>query len=192
MAVMHREDGMPGPRQGHWTYEAYAALPDDGLRYEIMQGVLVMTPAPEPGHQGISMALSAYLYGRIDGKKRGRTFASPIDVELSRHNVFQPDVLIILNEHLDRVQKKRIVGAPDLVVEIISPSSVVADCIVKRDVYERAGVPEYGLVDPNQETVEVFALENDAYISQGVFEGEQTISSRIVPDLTVHVARFFA
>ena len=118
--------------------------------------------------------------------------SAPIDVVLSKKEVVQPDVLVILNEHLDRVQKKRIVGAPDLVVEIISPSNVATDSIIKRQTYERAGVPEYWLVDPNQETVEVFALENDAYISQGVFKGEQTISSRIVPDLTVHVARFFA
>ena len=150
MAVMHREDEstlvlanwVPGPRQGHWTYEAYAALPDDGLRYEIMQGVLVMTPAPEPGHQGISMEISFCLYEQIISKNRGKVFAAPIDVVLSKKEVVQPDVLVILNEHLDRVQKKRIVGAPDLVVEIISPSSVATDSIIKRQTYERAGVPE--------------------------------------------------
>lgn len=201
MAIMRREDesttpvlanGMPVPRRGDWTYETYAALPDDGLRYEIVQGVLAMAPAPEPGHQGISMALSAYLYGRIDGKKRGRTFASPIDVELSRHNVFQPDVLVILNEHLDRVQKKRIVGAPDLVVEIISPSSVVADCIVKRDAYKRAGVPEYWLVDPQQKTIEVFVLEHGSYTSWGVFAEEQRMRSRLLPKIMLPVAHFMS
>src|SRR5260370_5249011 len=121
MAIIHRAneaatvvpaDWVPGPRQGSWTYEAYAALPDDGMRYEIVQGVLVMTPAPEPEHQGISMALSAYLYGRVDGKKRGRVFTAPIDVVLTKKDVFQPDMLVILNEHLDRIQQKRIVGAP--------------------------------------------------------------------------------
>ncbi len=201
MAIMHREDEpttlvladwVPGPRQGHWTYEAYAELPEDGLRYEILQGVLVTTPAPEPEHQRISKKIAVRFFEQIDARGRGEMFYAPIDMELSEKNVVQPDVLIILDEHLDRVQEKRIVGAPDLVVEIISPSSVATDSIIKRQAYERACVPEYWLVNPQQQTVEVFALENGVYTSQGVFEGERTVSSRIVPDISVPVARFSA
>lgn len=159
MAIMQRGDGKPVPRQGNWTYEAYAALPDDGLRYEILQGIRVMTPAPEPEHQRISKKIAVRFFEQVDARDRGEMFYAPIDVVLSEKDVLQPDVLVILNEHLDSIEKKRIVGAPDLVVEIISPSSVATDSIIKRTAYERAGVPEYWLVDPQQKTVEVFVLE---------------------------------
>lgn len=200
MAIIQGEDEattmvlanrMPGPRQGHWTYEAYAALPEDGLRYEIMEGVLSMTPAPEPEHQRINKKIAFCLYGQIDAKGLGEIFYAPIDVTLSDNNVFQPDVLVILREHLDRVQEKRIVGAPDLVVEILSPSSLVTDRVIKRRAYEAAGVTEYWLVDPKQQAIEVFVLEQGVYTSLGLFAGKQHLVSRLVPDLAVAVAQFF-
>src|SRR5579883_1753361 len=142
IATVVPADWVPGPRQGFWTYAAYAALPDDGLKYEIVQGVLIMTPAPEPGHQKVSMAIAYCLYTLINTQNRGEVFTAPIDVSLSEQDLFQPDVLVILNEHLDRVHEKRIVGAPDLVVEIISPSSRLNDRVVKRQAYQQAGIPE--------------------------------------------------
>lgn len=200
MAIIQRTDEIttivpanwvPGPRQGDWTYEAYAALPDDGLRYEVVQGVLVMTPAPEPEHQRINKKIAFCLYQEIDAKGKGEVFYAPIDVELSKQNVFQPDVLVILSEHLARIHKKRIVGAPDLAVEIVSPSSILNDRSIKRMAYEQFGIPEYWLVDPEEKSIEVFVLENGAYVSLGLFVGEQRVISRIVPELTVSVSHFF-
>jgi Uma2 family endonuclease len=199
MAIVQREDEVttivlanrvPGPRQGCWTYEAYAALPEDGMRYEIMQGVLSMTPAPEPEHQRISKKIAFCLYTHIDAQGLGEIFYAPIDVTLGA-DLFQPDVLVILHEHLDRIQAKRIVGAPDLIVEILSPGSLVTDRVIKRSAYERAGVAEYWLVDPKQKAIEVFVLENDIYVSVGLFTGEQRLVSRIVPEIAVPVAQFF-
>lgn len=100
-------------------------------------------------------------------------------------------MLVILNEHLDRIQEKRIVGTPDLVAEIISPGSLLNDRVTKKLAYEQADIPEYWLVDPESKTIEVFVLENGAYISLGIFIGEQRLQSRVVPEMTVPAARFF-
>ncbi|MEO7021586.1 MAG: Uma2 family endonuclease [Ktedonobacteraceae bacterium] len=189
--VVTPADWVPGPRQGFWTYEAYASLPEDGRQYEIVQGVLMMTPAPEPIHQGIVGEIYDFLRSRIVDTKRGLVLTSPIDVVFSENTNTQPDVLVLLKEHLDHLQEKRILGAPDLIVEIISPSSVTYDRLVKHTIYEQAGVPEYWLVRPKAQTIEVFALETGKYRSLGIFKGEQCLISRIVPDITVPVSQFF-
>jgi len=182
---------IPGPRQGSWTYDDYAALPDDGQRYEIVNGVLLMTPAPSPDHQSIAVRLTYYLFMHIELAGLGRVFSGPIDVELGPKNVFQPDVVILLNTHLNKVAAKKIVGAPDLVVEIASPSTAVVDRVTKYDIYARAGIPEYWIVKPTNRTIEVLILENGEYYSPGIFHGEQLLPSRIVPGLPVRVEQFF-
>lgn len=184
-------DWVPGPRQGDWTYEAYAALPDDGCRYEIVQGVLMMTPAPETAHQGIIGEIYRYLCSQIVDTKRGLVLTAPVDVVFAEDTQTQPDVLVLLKEHLERLQEKRVLGAPDLVVEVISPSSATYDRLVKHNIYEQAGVSEYWLVKPKVQTIEVFVLETGKYRSLGVFKGEQCLTSQIVPDVTVPVSQFF-
>jgi Uma2 family endonuclease len=185
-------DWVPGPKQGDWTYEAYAALTDDGECYEIVQGVLVMSPAPEDFHQDVVGEIYAYLREQIKLKRLGRVFVSPFDVVLAPQELYQPDVLVVLNEHLARVQTHCVMGAPDLVVEVISPRSKLYDRVNKHMAYEQAGIPEYWLVDPRKRTIELFALESNKYRSPGIFQGDQTLPSRIVPEMTLPVARFFA
>jgi Uma2 family endonuclease len=184
-------DWVPGPPQGSWTYDAYAALPDDGNRYEIVQGVLLMPPAPEPAHQGIVEEINSYLRSQILSTKRGLVFTSPIDVVLAENISVQPDVLVILKEHLDRVGIKRITGTPDLVVEVISPGSKFQDRVVKHSIYERFGVPEYWLVKSEDQTIEVFVLDMGVYRSLGIFHGEQSLESHLIPTITVPVNQFF-
>lgn len=201
MEVMHNDldelntvtpaDWVSGPKQGDWTYEAYAALTDDGECYEIVQGVLVMSPSPEDIHQDATGEIFAYLREQVKLKHLGRVFVSPFDVVLSPQMVLQPDVLVVLNEHLERVQTHGVMGAPDLVVEVISPSSKLYDRVNKHMVYEQAGIPEYWLVKPHQQTVELFLLESGKYRSAGIFQGEQVLPSRIVSDMVMPVARFF-
>jgi Uma2 family endonuclease len=119
-----------------------------------------------------------------------------MDVRLSEKTTVQPDVLVILKEHIkqrvDRNNPKRVIGSPDLAVEVISPSSDTYDRLVKYAVYEQAGVPEYWLVDRKAQTIEVFVLENGHYMSLGIFAGEQTIQSRLVPGEPTPASRFFA
>lgn len=184
-------DWIPGPHQGEWTYEMYAALPDDGRRYEVVQGVLMMSPAPETPHQGIIQRISHYLDERIFAPRLGLVFTGPIDVVLSTRTTVQPDVLVVLKEHVKRVQPKRIVGVPDLAVEVISPSSATYDRLVKYSVYERAGVSEYWLVNVNEQSIEVFVLHEGQYRSLGTFQGAQPLQSSIVPGVGVPPSEFF-
>ena len=185
-------DWVTGPAQGEWTYDDYAALPEDGNRYEILNGVLIMAPSPNGPHQDAALRFGYYLLTIVEFAGLGKVRISPADVELSPHNVVHPDVFVVLNEHMDRVKEKRVIGAPDLVIELASPSTAAIDRLTKYELYARHGVSEYWIAKPDKRTIEVMVLENGAYRSLGIFEGKQTLPSRIVPNLPVHVEQFFA
>lgn len=150
-----------------------------------------MTPAPSPEHQDIVGEIFAYLRVHVKLAGRGRVLMAPLDVDLGPKNVYQPDIVVVLNAHLDRVREKRIVGAPDLVVEVASPGTAAIDRLTKSEKYARAGIAEYWIIKPTTRTVEVMVLEDDEYHSLGVFSGQATLPSRIVSDLPVHVEQFF-
>jgi Uma2 family endonuclease len=192
IAMILPADDIPGPKQGCWTYEEYAALPDDGRRYEVMNGVLIMTPSPEAGHQSAMLLIGHYLLLAVQFPRLGRVLAAPFDVRLASGRVVQPDLLVVLNANLHRVEEKCMVGSPDLAVEIISPSSATYDRLSKFEAYKQAGVPEYWMVHPQKKTVEVHVLEEGDYRSLGIFTGQDTLPSRIVPGIAhVAVEQFF-
>jgi Uma2 family endonuclease len=184
-------DHMPGPEQGHWTYKDYAALPDGGHRYEIVDGVLYMVPSPNEWHQEAVLEIASYLRMDIKLTGLGRVYIAPFDVEFDPNTVVQPDVMVILNENRNKITFSHIIGAPDLVVEVSSPGTVGYDREKKQRAYEGAGVPEYWIADPWSRTVEVFTLEEDGYRTLGVFEGKAVLPSEVVPDFLVHVERLF-
>jgi len=192
LSMVTPADWVPGPPQGSWTYEDYAALPDDGLRYEIVNGVLVMAPAPTPEHQDIVGEIYVALRTYVKLAGLGRVFMGPLDVQLSPENTFQPDLVVLLNAHLERVTEKKISGAPDLAVEIASPSTAAYDRLTKYQTYAQAGIPEYWIVKPTRRTVEVLVLENGEYRSLGVFSEQATLPSQVIPGLPVRVEQFFA
>jgi Uma2 family endonuclease len=192
LPMVMRADWIPGPAQGHWTYKEYAALPDDGKRYEIVNGVLYMSPSPSGPHQDAAGEIFSYLRAHVKLTGLGLVRMAPFDVILSPDEVVQPDVLVVFNEHFERVSDKFILGAPDLVVEVASPSTAIHDRHHKLDAYARAGVPEYWIVDPDSRTVEVLALETvGMYQSLGIFRGKATLPSLIVPDFSPRVEQFF-
>jgi len=184
-------DHVKGPGQGHWTYEDYAAIPDDGKRYEVVDGVLFMTPAPNRWHQETVGEIFAYLRNHVKLTGLGVVYMAPFDVELNPKTIVQPDVLVILNAHLEKISDKRVIGAPDLVVEVASPGTREHDQHEKLDAYALAGVPEYWIVDPTRRTIELLVLEAGAYRSSGIFEGKSSLPSKVVPDFPVHVEQFF-
>jgi len=192
LSVVTPADWVPGPPQGSWTYEDYAALPDDGRRYEIVNGVLVMASGPTPEHQDIVGEIYVALRAYVKLAGLGRVFMGPLDVQLSPENTFQPDLVVLLNAHLDRVAEKKISGAPDLAVEIASPSTAAYDRLTKYETYAQAGITEYWIVKPTRRTVEVLVLERGAYRSLGVFSEQATLPSRVIPGLPVGVEQFFA
>ena len=181
-----------GPKQGHWTYNHYAALPDDGKRYEIVKGVLFMAPSLGGAHQDAVGRFYHYLFLRIENTNLGKVRIVPFDVQLTPAVVVQPDVMVILKQNLEKVTSNRVLGAPDLVVEVASPGTTTYDRHAKQIAYAQAGVPEYWIADPTARTVEVFLLEGATYNSVGIFEGKATLPSTIVPELTTQIEQFFA
>ncbi len=190
LSVVIPADWIPGPRQGQWSYDDYAAILEDG-QYEVVDGVLYMSPAPNVDHQEIIGEIFAYLRSFVRTTGLGKVFVAPLDVELSYNNIVQPDVFVLLNEHLDRVTHSRVLGAPDLVVEVTSPSTARHDLREKQDAYARTGVSEYWIVHPDAHMVELLVLENGFYRSLGLFSDEATLPSVVIPDFSTPVGLFF-
>jgi Uma2 family endonuclease len=191
LPVVHAADDVAGAPQGQWTYDAYATIPDDGHRYEVIEGTLYMAPAPESGHQFSSKWFVHYLTVHVELAGLGRVAHAPFDVRLGDGTVVQPDILVIVQANLHRVVRVGLDGPPDLVVEIASPSTATYDRDRKLHAYERGGVTEYWIADPIAHTIEVFVLENGQYRSRGVFQGQALLPSVVVPGLPVRVAQFF-
>lgn len=184
-------DHIIGPAQGQWTFEDVASLPDDEMRYEILAGVLYMAPPPVDVHQYANNRIQTFLTIHVEFVERGRVVGPPYEVRLSDADVLQPDVTVVLKEHFDRLTRRGTVGAPDLVVEIASPSTATYDRRGKFSAYERGGVPEYWIVDPYARTVEVWVFTDGRYVSRGVFEGTAKLPSVVVPEFPVAVEEFF-
>lgn len=185
-------DNMPGPRQGQWTYSHYLALPDDGRRYEIVDGVLYMAPpSPTGWHQSAAGTLYYYLMTHVKYAGLGNVFIAPLDVELAPHTVVQPDVVVLLNRSLEKCTSSHIRGAPDLVIEVLSPGTAAYDRRQKYNAYARAGVQEYWVVVTEQQAAEVFFLETSGYYLAGTYSSEDSIRSLIVPNFPVQVKEFF-
>jgi Uma2 family endonuclease len=182
---------IPGPKQGEWTYSHYAALPDDGNRYEIIDGVLYMAPSPDTFHQDITGWIYYYLKNHVISHSLGKVFAAPYDVKLALSSVVQPDIVVILKEHKERVKEKCIAGAPDLVVEVASRSTKHLDRKQKYNSYACAGVSEYWIVDPQKRNVEVFVLEGGDYRLAGIFSGEEILHSKVLPKFLIQAKLFF-
>ncbi|HLH60141.1 MAG TPA: Uma2 family endonuclease [Ktedonobacteraceae bacterium] len=185
-------DWVPGPEQGEWTYKQYAALPNDGKRYEIVNGVLYMTPAPNIAHQDAVFEIASYIRAYVKVVNLGRVFIAPVDVELTPNMVVQPDVFVILNANHDKIKENRIIGAPDLIVEVVSPGTAIYDRHEKYNAYAYAGVQEYWIADPGTRTVEVLVLESGKYHSRGVFRGQALLPSQVLPTFSAHVEQFFS
>ena len=184
-------DWVPGPNQGDWTYNEYLNLPDDGKRYEIADGVLLLTPSSTGSHQDTIGEVCFYLRSHIKLAGLGLVIQAPFIVELSAKDVFQPDIFVVMNAHLDRVQEKKVVGAPDLVVEVSTSGTAAFDRLTRYDTYEYTGVQEYWILNLERRIVEIFVLEGDEYHSLGVFHGEQKVPSRLISWLSVRVDQFF-
>ena len=189
--VITPADWVPGPTQGDWTYNEYITLPDDGKRYEIANGVLLLTPSSPGSHQDTIGEVFFHLRSHVKLAGLGLVIQTPFIVELSAKDVFQPDIFVVMNAHLDRVQEKKVVGAPDLVVEVSTSGTAAFDRLTRYDTYEYTGVQEYWILKLERRTVEIFVLEGDEYHSLGVFHGEQKVPSRLISWLSVRVDQFF-
>lgn len=152
-------------RQGEYTYEDYLKLPEEpGYRYEILEGFLVKEPSPSRHHQRVSSILFRQLANFFDNfDSTGEVFFAPLDVTLTNRNVVQPDILFVSGSHKGVKYEERIDGPCELVVEIMSPSNRRKDRIRKMEIYRKAGVPHYWLVDPEEDILEAYVLKSEYY-----------------------------
>jgi Uma2 family endonuclease len=171
------------PPQGQWTYEDYLRLPDDGRRYEIIRGVLYVSSAPVPRHQAILRSFVRVFLFFLEENPVGEMYFAPIEVILpaSLATPVQPDLLFITAERMGIVKDRNIIGAPDLILEVLSPSTRHVDRGPKLDTYAEAGVREYWLADPLARTVEVFVLRDGAYALFGNFSHGERLRSEVIP-----------
>jgi Uma2 family endonuclease len=180
---------LPKPDQ-RYTYQDYLTW-DDDQRWEIINGyVYSMSPAPNVRHQRISRNMSTVLDLKLSNTKC-ESFSAPIDVVLSKQDVVQPDIVIVCEP--DIITEKNIQGVPTVVIEILSPSTAKKDRIDKRNLYERSGVREYLLVDPDGRYIECYRLSKDKQYKKSEYYTENDeLVLQSVKDLKIDVSDIFA
>ena len=183
----------PWPEQGMWTYEDWLRLPDDGYRYEILEGELFMSPPPKVPHQRSSRGLFVRMCAHAAKHNSGEVFCAPIGVRIPGQKVpLQPDILFVKKNRSHIVEKDYIEGAPDLIVEILSPSNWTLDRREKFQAYQAAEVPEYWIVDYRAKTIEVFILESKNYVLTGKFGPGETVRATQMDGFSIQVDEVFS
>ena len=177
-----------------WNRERWEELPDDGNRYEVIDGVLYMTTAPSNFHQWIIRQVFLALFQQIDSSGVGVTLWAPIGLFMPGCDPVQPDLLVIRTSDLGMMRERRIYGIPALLVEVLSPTNPDQDLVIKRDAYARAGVPEYWVLRPAERDALVYSEPDPATgrylrVSQVPPDGE--LVSPTLP-FRAPVAAFFA
>lgn len=150
-------------RTRHWTYADYCRIPPDRNRHEIVDGRHYVTPSPERHHQEVLVNLVVWFAEHIKKPGLGHVLCAPMDVHLGRGSVVQPDLIVVGKANRSILGDKKLTGAPDLLVEILSPSTRRYDRKTKLERYERAGVREFWLVDPERHRVEQFGLRGGTF-----------------------------
>lgn len=172
------------PRRG-FTYSDLQAFPEDNLRREIIDGELFVTAAPRIRHQRVVATLTGMLW-QYANEQGGEVFPAPTDVFFSDTSVVEPDVLFVRADHLDRLEERFVRSAPDVVVEISSPSTRKLELVRKRELYERFGVPEYWYVDLELDQIQIYRLTDGYDVAQIVGRGD-TIEPASLPRLSIEV-----
>ncbi len=173
-----------------WTYEDYRQLPDDGNRYEVLEGLLCVTPAPTSYHQTLSRRLQ-FLFYQLELEGKGLVFNAPIDLLIPGAEPAQPDLVYLAPGQESLVTRRGIEGVPEVVIEILSPSTATRDRTVKLHLYEGNGVRRYGLLDPSARTFELFVLDGPGYrLEASLGPGDQLALADY--GVTIDMAALFA
>ena len=176
------------------TYNDFLTFPDDGKRHELIAGAHYVTPSPNTRHQMISGNLMTALRVCLESHPRGLVFAAPFDVVLSDADVVVPDLIYISRERRRILTAQNVQGAPDLIVEILSPGTRKADEIAKRALYERSGVTDYWIVDPELEVVRIYKRVDAAFVrtAELAVARSDVLTTPLLPELSIPLAQIFA
>lgn len=175
------------------TYEDFVLFPDDGKRHELIGGEHYVTPSPNIRHQQISGDLFALIWMFLEGQALGRIFHAPLDVVFTDFDVVEPDLLYVSNERAaEVVTSQHVRGTPDIVIEIASPGTRKRDETIKRRLYERAGVSEYWIVDPETNLVRIYRRTTGGFdraieLSR---EANDVLTTPLLPGLNLSLTRF--
>ena len=176
------------------TYDDFVLFPDDGQRHELIDGEHYVTPSPNIRHQTIVGTLHFLIRAHLEVHPIGRVFVAPLDVVFSHFDVVEPDILYLSNERAaDVITPQHVRGAPELAVEIGSPGTRKRDETIKRRLYERSGVSEYWVVDPEVDLVRVYRRGGEGFgraveLSR---EAGDVLSTPLLPGLEMPLARIF-
>jgi len=178
-----------------FTYEDYLGFPDDGRRHELIDGEHLVTPAPTPRHQELSVRLVVAIANYLAAHPVGKVYAAPIDVVLSDVDVVEPDIVFVSRDRFEAIGDKAVHGAPDLAVEIVSPASRRADELTKRRLFDRVGVREYWVVDPEIEVVKIYRRTEDGAfprVAELSREDAGVLGTPLLPEFALGLAQLFA
>ena len=170
------------------TYDDYVGLPNDGKRYEILDGELSVSPAPMTRHQIASINLTTILNAFVRQGRIGRVLEAPTDVILAQTTIVQPDILFVRAERASIITDRAVEGPPDLVVEILSTWTARQDRTTKAALYARFAIPHYWIVDPEARMIELYGTEGDSYRLVKKESGEATIDPALFPGLEIRLA----
>lgn len=166
------------------TYADYLKTPEGG-KFQLIAGEILEMTSPSLYHQEILLNIISEFRHFLLKNKIGKVFVAPLDVYFSDTEVYQPDILILLNESFSKMKENKIEGAPDLVVEVLSPSTAYYDLKHKKSIYEKQGVREYWIVDPIEKTLEIFELQNGKFISTGELSKNEIAKSKLISGMEV-------
>jgi len=167
------------------TVDDYRALPEAGPRYQLIEGDLYMAPAPNRFHQDISRNLQFELHSYLKANPIGKLYDAPFDVYLDEHNVFQPDLIVVLSEHADIWTDAGAEGAPDFVVEILSPKTQRLDLVNKKCLYAIRGIRELWIIDPERRIVTIHRFAEGGQETASEVAESGTLTTPLLPGLRI-------
>ena len=176
------------------TYDDFVQFPDDGKRHELIDGEHYVTPSPNTKHQTIALNLAGHLWSYVHKHRTGRVFTAPFDVVFSDFDIVEPDLLFVSKaRQADVLTAKHVRGAPDLVVEIGSPSTRKRDETIKRRLYERFGVSEYWIIDPELDAIKVYRTTDGRFerVAELSLERDDVLESPLFPNFALRLFDIF-
>jgi Uma2 family endonuclease len=190
---MSRMAGIARTPRVKLTYDDFVRFPDDGMRHELIDGEHYVTPSPNTSHQRVVGQLHGLIWTYLRTRPAGELFTAPFDVVFSNVDVVEPDLLFVSKERASVLTQANVQGSPDLVVEVRSPSTGRRDETIKLSLYERAGVSEYWLVDPDAQAIRIHRRDGAGYGAATILTlmAGDVLTSRLFPDLEIPLSDIF-